>query len=146
MVCSALAPYAQRDMRAAFVSNVDGAHLTQVVREVDPERALFIVASKTFTTQETLANATAARDWLLKHVPADKHKEAVSKHFVALSTNQEAVSKFGILPENMFPFWDWVGGRYSLWSAIGLPIALYIGMTQFEELLAGQCLTPCSAN
>eukprot|EP00029_Vermamoeba_vermiformis_P003928 TRINITY_DN14465_c1_g1_i1.p1 TRINITY_DN14465_c1_g1~~TRINITY_DN14465_c1_g1_i1.p1 ORF type:complete len:566 (-),score=185.66 TRINITY_DN14465_c1_g1_i1:89-1762(-) len=137
MVCSALQPYAKDGMRAFFVSNVDGSHLAQVVRQVDPERVLFIVASKTFTTQETITNATSARDWLLKHVPADKHKEAVSKHFVALSTNQEAVSKFGILTENMFPFWDWVGGRYSLWSAIGMPIALYIGMNNFEELLGG---------
>lgn len=137
MVCSALQPYAKDGMRAFFVSNVDGAHLTQVVRQVDPERVLFIVASKTFTTQETLTNATSARDWLLKHVPAEQHAAAVAKHFIALSTNQEAVSKFGILTENMFPFWDWVGGRYSLWSAIGMSIALYVGMNNFEELLAG---------
>jgi glucose-6-phosphate isomerase len=134
MVCQALAPFAKKGLNAHFVSNVDPTHLAEVLKRVDPETTLFIVASKTFTTQETLANAQAARAWFLK---AAKKPEAIAKHFVAVSTNAEAVAKFGIDTDNMFGFWDWVGGRYSLWSAIGLPIALYLGMDRFEELLAG---------
>jgi len=135
MVTEALRPYWHADLRAHFVSNVDGTHIAEVLERVDPERTLFIVASKTFTTQETLTNAKTARDWLLKKLKAGD--EAVAKHFVALSTNAKEVSAFGIDPANMFEFWDWVGGRYSLWSAIGLSIACVIGMDSFEELLAG---------
>ncbi|MFA5083744.1 MAG: glucose-6-phosphate isomerase [Hydrogenophilaceae bacterium] len=134
MVCQALAPYAKKGLNAHFVSNVDPTHLAEVLKRVQPETTLFVVASKTFTTQETLANAHAARAWFLK---AAKKPEAVAKHFVAVSTNAVEVSKFGIDTEHMFGFWDWVGGRYSLWSAIGLPIALYVGMDKFEEMLAG---------
>ena len=134
MVCNALTPYAKKGLHAHFVSNVDPTHLAEVLKRVNPETTLFIVASKTFTTQETLANAHAARAWFLNKA---KKPEAVAKHFVAVSTNAEAVSQFGIDVDHMFGFWDWVGGRYSLWSAIGLPIALYIGMDQFEELLTG---------
>ena len=135
MVTEALRPYWQSGMRAHFVSNIDGTHLTEVLERVDPERTLFIVASKTFTTQETLTNATSARGWLLAKLGAGD--DAVAKHFVALSTNAKEVGKFGIDTANMFQFWDWVGGRYSLWSAIGLSIACVIGMDSFEELLAG---------
>ncbi|MDD3529860.1 MAG: glucose-6-phosphate isomerase [Gallionellaceae bacterium] len=134
MVCQALAPYAKKGLGAHFVSNVDPTHLAEVLKRVRPETTLFVVASKTFTTQETLANAHAARAWFLKSA---KKPEAVAKHFVAVSTNAAEVSRFGIDTANMFGFWDWVGGRYSLWSAIGLPIALYVGMDNFEELLAG---------
>ncbi len=134
MACLALTPYAKPGIRAHFVSNVDPTHLTEVLPRIQPETTLFIVASKTFTTQETLANARAARAWLLAHA---RDGRAVARHFVAVSTNAEEVTKFGIDPANMFEFWDWVGGRYSLWSAIGLPIALYVGMDPFEELLAG---------
>ncbi|MDP2430668.1 MAG: glucose-6-phosphate isomerase [Pseudomonadota bacterium] len=133
MVCLALKPYGG-NIRAHFVSNVDPSHLVDTLEDLDPATTLFIVASKTFTTQETLLNAQAARAWFLDHA---KDEKAVAKHFVAVSTNEEAVKAFGINPANMFGFWDWVGGRYSLWSAIGLPIALYIGMDEFEELLAG---------
>jgi glucose-6-phosphate isomerase len=133
MVCEALHPYREEGMRAHFVSNVDGAHLGRTLRDLDPAQTLFIVASKTFTTQETLTNAHSARKWLV-----DAHGEAaVRSHFVAVSTNEKAVKEFGIDPANMFEFWDWVGGRYSLWSAIGLPIACLIGMDAFEELLEG---------
>jgi glucose-6-phosphate isomerase len=133
MAALALKPYWQPGMRAHFVSNVDGTHLAETLREVSPARTLFVVASKTFTTQETLMNARSARAWL-----TDKLGEnAVPKHFVAVSTATEEVKKFGIDPDNMFVFWDWVGGRYSLWSAIGLSIALVIGMDHFEEMLAG---------
>jgi len=135
MVTEALRPYWKDDLRAHFVSNVDGTHIAEVLRRVDPERTLFIVASKTFTTQETLTNARSARAWLLGKPGFDP--SAVAKHFVALSTNAKEVSAFGIDTANMFEFWDWVGGRYSLWSAIGLPIACMIGMDRFEELLAG---------
>jgi len=135
MVTEALRPYWKSGMRVHFVSNVDGTHLAETLERVDPERTLFIVASKTFTTQETLTNATSARTWLLEQL--DAGPEAVAKHFVALSTNAKAVAAFGIDTANMFEFWDWVGGRYSLWSAIGLPIATIIGMDRFEELLAG---------
>jgi len=135
MASLALAPYWQKGMRAQFVSNVDGAHLAQAVAEVNPEQTLFVVESKTFTTQETLLNARSAKEWLLAKLGGDA--AAVPKHFVAVSTATEEVVKFGIDPKNMFGFWDWVGGRYSLWSAIGLPIALLVGMDRFEELLAG---------
>ena len=135
MVTEALRPYWHADLRAHFVSNVDGTHIAEVLERVDPERTLFIVASKTFTTQETLTNAKTARDWLLKKLKAGD--EAVAKHFVALSTNATEVTAFGIDPANMFELWDWVGGRYSLWSAVGLSIACMIGMDSFEELLAG---------
>jgi glucose-6-phosphate isomerase len=135
MVTEALRPYWHADLRAHFVSNVDGTHIAEVLERVNPERTLFIVASKTFTTQETLTNARTARDWLLKKLKAGD--EAVAKHFVALSTNTKEVTAFGIDPANMFEFWDWVGGRYSLWSAIGLSIACMIGMDSFEEMLAG---------
>jgi glucose-6-phosphate isomerase len=134
MVSEALRPYWKEGLRAHFVSNVDGTHLAETLRGLDPETALFFVASKTFTTQETMTNARSARDWLLE---ALGDPEAVRRHFVALSTNTEAVIEFGIDPENIFEFWDWVGGRYSLWSAIGLPVACVIGFEAFEELLQG---------
>jgi glucose-6-phosphate isomerase len=134
MVCTALKPYRHDVLKVHFVSNVDGTHISEVLRELNPESTLFIVASKTFTTLETMANADTARNWLLKSV-ADE--AAIARHFVAISTNARAVSAFGIDTRNMFRFWDWVGGRYSLWSVIGLPIALAIGMDAFEELLDG---------
>ena len=134
MVCEALKPYARPDLRVHFVSNVDSSDLVETLRLVNPETVLFLVASKTFATQETMANAHSARNWFLR---AAQDEAAVAKHFAAMSTNTEAVSKFGIDTRNMFEFWDWVGGRYSLWSAIGLSIALYVGMEHFEELLAG---------
>jgi glucose-6-phosphate isomerase len=134
MVTEALKPYGSKDLAVHFVSNIDGTHLAETVKSLDPATTLFIVASKTFTTQETIVNAQSARRWLLD---AAGDESAVAKHFVALSTNAEEVSKFGIDTANMFEFWDWVGGRYSFWSAIGLSIALYIGMDNFEELLAG---------
>lgn len=134
MVTEALRPYWKQGLSAHFVSNVDGTHMAEVLRRVNPETTLFLVASKTFTTQETLTNATTARRWL---VEALKDEAAVKRHFAALSTNAAEVSKFGIDVENMFGFWDWVGGRYSLWSAIGLSIACVIGMDNFEALLAG---------
>jgi glucose-6-phosphate isomerase len=134
MVTEALRPYWKQGLHAHFVSNIDGTHIAEAFKAVDPERTLFIVASKTFTTQETLTNAHTARAWLLKQGAPES---AVAKHFVALSTNEKEVRAFGIDPENMFPFWDWVGGRYSLWSAIGLSIALMIGMDHFDELLTG---------
>jgi glucose-6-phosphate isomerase len=135
MVTEALRPYWKPDMRVHFVSNVDGTHIAETLRRVDPERTLFIVASKTFTTQETLTNARTARAWLVDKLSAGD--DAVAKHFVALSTNAKEVAGFGIDTANMFEFWDWVGGRYSLWSAIGLSIACVIGMDGFDELLAG---------
>jgi glucose-6-phosphate isomerase len=134
MVTEALRPYWQEGLSVRFVSNVDGTHVAETLRGLDPETTLFIVASKTFTTQETLTNARSARDWLVDGLGT---ADAVARHFVALSTNREAVSAFGIDPENMFEFWDWVGGRYSLWSAIGLSIACVIGMDGFEALLQG---------
>jgi len=133
MVTEALKPYADGP-RAHFVSNVDGTQIVETLKQLSPETTLFIIASKTFTTQETLTNAHSARDWLLA---AAKDKAAVTKHFVALSTNEQEVRKFGIDPANMFEFWDWVGGRYSLWSAIGLPIVLSIGFENFVEMLEG---------
>ena len=134
MVTEALRPYAQPGLRVHFVSNVDGTHIVETLKGLHRETTLFVVVSKTFTTQETLANAHTARDWFLTRGGT---KEAVARHFVAVSTNAEAVAAFGIDPANMFEFWDWVGGRYSLWSAVGLSIALSIGMDRFEELLAG---------
>jgi glucose-6-phosphate isomerase len=134
MVTEALKPYSKSNLKVHFVSNVDGTHLVETVKPLNPETTLFIVASKTFTTQETLVNAYSARDWLLKGLGDGT---AVAKHFVALSTNTKEVEKFGIDPKNMFEFWDWVGGRYSLWSAIGLSIALYVGPDYFEQLLEG---------
>ncbi|WP_287130266.1 glucose-6-phosphate isomerase [Candidatus Cyanaurora vandensis] len=133
MVTEALKPYAHRRLRVHFVSNIDGTHLAETLKYLDPATTLFIIASKTFTTQETLTNAHSARDWLLRVAGPG----AVAQHFVALSTNQAAVKQFGIDPDHMFPFRDWVGGRYSLWSAIGLSIAVYIGMDNFEALLSG---------
>jgi glucose-6-phosphate isomerase len=134
MVCEALRPYQRSDLRPHFVSNVDGAHLVHTLEGLDPARTLFVVASKTFTTQETMTNAASARAWLVERLGDER---AVGRHFVAVSTNAQAVAAFGIDPANMFVFWDWVGGRYSLWSAIGLPIALAVGFERFEELLAG---------
>jgi glucose-6-phosphate isomerase len=134
MVTEALKPYWLEDIQTYFVSNVDGTHIAETLKKVKPERTLFLIASKTFTTQETMTNAYTARDWFLEHAADEKH---IAKHFVALSTNEKEVVKFGINKRNMFQFWDWVGGRYSLWSAIGLSIALTIGYKNFEELLAG---------
>ena len=134
MVCRALTPYAKPGLRVHFVSNVDGADLSDVLQPLRPETTLFLVASKTFTTQETMTNAHSARAWFLA---AAHDQAAIAKHFAALSTNEAAVTAFGIDPANMFEFWDWVGGRYSLWSAIGLSIAVYIGFDRFEELLGG---------
>ena len=134
MVTAALAHYASPDLRSHFVSNVDGTHLAETLKGLNPETTLFIIASKTFTTRETMTNAASARDWLVSSLGDEA---AVARHFVALSTHHEAVAEFGIDPENVFEFWDWVGGRYSLWSAIGLSIALAVGMDRFEELLSG---------
>ncbi len=134
MVCEALTPHAECSVSVRFVSNVDGAQITDILRDCNPETTLFIIASKTFTTQETMTNATTAKAWLLD---ALKDENAIARHFVALSTNEEAVTAFGIAPENMFPFRDWVGGRYSLWSAIGLSICCAIGFYEFEDLLRG---------
>lgn len=133
MVTEALRPY-KNHLNMHFVSNVDGTHIAEVLRKVNPETTLVLVASKTFTTQETMTNALSARKWLLDSA---KDESAVAKHFVALSTNAKEVEKFGIDTANMFEFWDWVGGRYSLWSAIGLSIALSLGFENFEQLLAG---------
>ena len=132
MVCSALKHFKTR-LNVHFVSNVDGNHLAETIKNLDPETTLFIIASKTFTTQETMTNAESAKDWFLK----SGKQEDVAKHFVALSTNIESVKKFGIDEENIFEFWDWVGGRYSLWSAIGLSISLAVGYENFEQLLKG---------
>ncbi len=134
MACEALKPYARPELRVHFVSNVDATDLVETLKRVNPETVLFLIASKTFTTQETMTNAHSARRWFLE---AAKDEAAIAWHFVAMSTNTAAVGKFGIDTANMFEFWDWVGGRYSLWSAIGLSIALYLGMDAFEELLAG---------
>lgn len=134
MAVEALAPYAHSRLKLHFVSNVDGSHLVSALKKVNPETTLFIVASKTFTTQETLTNAHSARNWFLDSAAAESD---IAKHFVALSTNAQAVSAFGIDTDNMFGFWDWVGGRYSLWSAIGLSLALSIGMERFEQFLTG---------
>lgn len=134
MVTEALKPYGKQGLNVHFVSNVDGTHIAETLKKVNPETTMFIVASKTFTTQETITNAESAKAWLLSIA---KDESAVAKHFVALSTNAKSVSAFGIDTDNMFEFWDWVGGRYSLWSAIGLSIALYIGYENFVELLQG---------
>jgi glucose-6-phosphate isomerase len=134
MATEALKPYSKPGLHVHFVSNVDGTHIAETLKKCSPETTVFIVASKTFTTQETLTNAHSAKDWFLKTAKDQKH---VAKHFVALSTNEAEVTKFGIDKANMFEFWDWVGGRYSLWSAIGLSIAVDIGMDNFEEMLAG---------
>lgn len=134
MVTEALKPYSKGGPRVWFVSNIDGTHMAKTLAELNPETTLFIVASKTFTTQETITNAETAKEWFLQSA---KDASAVAKHFVALSTNAPKVKDFGIDTANMFEFWDWVGGRYSLWSAIGLSIALHIGYDNFEKLLAG---------
>ena len=129
-----LKPYAKTGPRAHFVSNIDGTHISEVVSKLSPETTLFIIASKTFTTQETITNAESAKEWFLN---AAKDQKFVAQHFVALSTNTQKVTEFGIDKKNMFAFWDWVGGRYSLWSAIGLSIVCAIGFENFEQLLAG---------
>ncbi len=134
MVTEALKPYGKKDLKVHFVSNVDGTHIAETLKKVNPETTLFLVASKTFTTQETMANAHTARNWFLDTA---KDADHVKKHFVALSTNAKGVAEFGIDTNNMFVFWDWVGGRYSLWSAIGLSVAIYIGFNNFEQLLEG---------
>ncbi|MBF0220161.1 MAG: glucose-6-phosphate isomerase [Gammaproteobacteria bacterium] len=134
MVCQALKPYAKEGCHVDFVSNVDSSHLVEILKNCRADETLFIVSSKTFTTQETMTNAHSARRWLVAALGSDA---AVANHFVAVSTNAQGVAAFGIDTANMFEFWDWVGGRFSLWSAIGLPIALYLGMAQFRELLAG---------
>lgn len=133
MVSEALKPYGSK-LNVHFVSNVDGTHIAETLKKVNPETTLFLIASKTFTTQETMTNAQTAKRWFLE---VAKDESAVAKHFAALSTNAKAVAEFGIDTKNMFGFWDWVGGRYSLWSAIGLSIALFIGFENFEELLQG---------
>ena len=133
MITEALKPY-KNHLNTHFVSNVDGTHIAETLKKLNPETTLFLIASKTFTTQETMTNALSAREWFLNNAKDKKH---VAKHFVALSTNAKAVSEFGIDTENMFEFWDWVGGRYSSWSAIGLSIALSIGFDNFEKLLKG---------
>nr|BAE21866.1 unnamed protein product [Mus musculus] len=134
MVTEALKPYSKGGPRVWFVSNIDGTHIAKTLASLSPETSLFIIASKTFTTQETITNAETAKEWFLE---AAKDPSAVAKHFVALSTNTAKVKEFGIDPQNMFEFWDWVGGRYSLWSAIGLSIALHVGFDHFEQLLSG---------
>ena len=134
MATECLRPYANPKLRVHFVSNVDGTHIAETLKGLSPEKTLFMIASKTFTTQETMTNAFTAREWFLAQAQDAAH---VAKHFVAISTNQAQVEAFGIHPDNMFVFWDWVGGRYSLWSAIGLSIACAIGFERFEELLAG---------
>jgi len=134
MATEALKAYSKREMKIHFCSNVDGTHLVEILRTCNAETTLFIIASKTFTTQETITNATSAKTWFIDQVKDANH---VAKHFVALSTNAKSVGEFGIDPKNMFEFWDWVGGRYSLYSAIGLPIMIYLGYENFSELLAG---------
>jgi len=134
MVTEALKPYWKPGVETHFVSNVDGTHISEILKQVDPDTTLFIIASKTFTTQETMTNANTAREWFLSNGGSE---ETIKNHFIALSTNEKGVTDFGISPENMFEFWNWVGGRYSLSSAIGLSIALTIGYGNFEELLKG---------
>ncbi len=134
MVTEALKPYWKKGIETYFVSNIDGTHISETLKKVKPEETLFLIASKTFTTQETMTNAHTARNWFLQSALNEEH---IAKHFVALSTNEKEVTKFGIDKANMFEFWDWVGGRYSLWSAIGLSIALTIGYDHFEQLLKG---------
>lgn len=135
MAYEALKPYTQRDLNVVFVSNVDGTHIAEALRTIDAEESLFIVASKTFTTQETMTNAHSARSWFLEQTGGDE--AGIAKHFIALSTNAKAVSAFGIDTDNMFEFWDWVGGRYSICSAIGMPIMLAVGPENFRKMLAG---------
>jgi glucose-6-phosphate isomerase len=137
MVCLALRQYAHPRLTMHFVSNVDGHDMDAALGRVDPETTLFIIASKTFTTAETMLNAQTARAWFLQGAGAQSDPQALAKHFVAVSTNVEAIKTFGIDPANMFPFWDWVGGRYSVWSAIGLPVALCVGYGYFADFLAG---------
>lgn len=134
MVTEALKPYWKKGIETHFVSNIDGTHIAETLKKVKPEETLFLIASKTFTTQETMTNAQTARAWFLENAIDESH---IAKHFVALSTNEKEVTKFGIDKANMFEFWDWVGGRYSLWSAIGLSIALTIGYDNFDQLLQG---------
>ena len=134
MVTEALKPYWVKGIQTYFVSNIDGTHIQETLKKLNAEETLFLIASKTFTTQETMTNAHTARSWFLTHAKEERH---IAKHFVALSTNEKAVVQFGIDKKNMFEFWDWVGGRYSLWSAIGLSIALTIGYTNFDQLLRG---------
>ena len=134
MAVESLKPFSNRDLKFHFVSNIDGSDLHECLMQIDPEESLFIVASKTFTTQETMANAEVARDWLIQKL---EDPACVEKHFVAISTNSEKVNDFGIKKENTFGFWDWVGGRYSLWGAIGMPICISIGSDNFQELLNG---------
>lgn len=134
MVTEALKPYWVEGIETFFVSNVDGTHIAETLKNINAEETLFLVASKTFTTQETMTNAHTARSWFLNIAKDEQH---IAKHFIALSTNEKEVTKFGIAKENMFEFWDWVGGRYSLWSAIGLSIALTIGFNNFDDLLNG---------
>lgn len=133
MVSEALKPYGDRDMKLHFVSNIDGTHIAEALRDSDPETTLFLIASKTFTTAETTTNANTAKKWFLQSAK----EEDIAKHFVALSTNAAEVSKFGIDTKNMFGFESWVGGRYSVWSAIGLSVCLYIGYENFHDFLAG---------
>lgn len=150
MVTEALKYYGDRDMSLHFVSNIDGTHMAEALRDSDPETTLFLVASKTFTTAETTTNANSAKEWFLK---SGAGHEAIAKHFVALSTNEGEVTKFGIDSKNMFGFESWVGGRYSVWSAIGLSVAIYIGFKNFHDFLAGAqamdthfCETPLEKN
>jgi len=135
MVCEALKPYSKRDLDMQFCSNIDGTHMAEILTKCDPETTLFLVASKTFTTQETMTNAGTAKQWVLDYFNNDS--SSIAKHFAALSTNKKSVTEFGIDPDNMFGFWDWVGGRYSIWSAIGTPIALSIGFDNWMEMHAG---------
>ena len=134
MVSEALKPYGQRDLKLHFVSNIDGTHIAEALKESNPETTLFLIASKTFTTAETCTNANTAKHWFLESAKDESH---IAKHFVALSTNEAEVTKFGIDKKNMFPFSDWVGGRYSVWSAIGLSVCLYIGYENFHQFLSG---------
>lgn len=134
MVTEALKPYGKEGWTLHFVSNIDGTHIAEALKHSNPETTLFLIASKTFTTAETVTNANTAKKWFLKSA---NDESAIAKHFVALSTNESEVTKFGIDKANMFPFSDWVGGRYSVWSAIGLSVCLYIGYDNFHQFLAG---------
>ena len=134
MVSEALTPYGKMGLRVHFVSNVDPSHICNTLRDLDPERTMFIVSSKSFTTQDTIMNAHTARDWLMENA---RDESAVAKHFIAVAANVDAATEFGIKEENIFKMWDWVGGRYSLWSSIGLSVAIYVGMDRFESLLQG---------
>lgn len=138
MVCTALRPYGHPRIKCHFLSNIDGNHIDSILSKVNPETTLFIVASKTFTTQETITNATSAKKWLLDNIPdKSQHEKAIASNFIAISTNEEEVVKFGINKDNMFPFWDWVGGRYSVWSAIGMSVMIFIGKENFMSFLRG---------